>query len=442
MFDQISERFGAIFQRLGGYGRLSEKNISESLREVRRALLEADVNFRIVKEFIAEVKEKSIGSSTIKSIKPGQQIVKIIRDEMINLLGGESAPLNFDGKPPQIAMIVGLQGSGKTTFVGKFCSYLKTKGKNPIAVACDLYRPAAVDQLQTICNSVGIDFYCGKTTEDVLQTAKDGIAFAKKHGNDVVVVDTAGRLHIDEQMMMELQHLNELLSPKEIFYVADGMAGQDAVNSAKFFDEQLNFDRIVLTKMDGDSRGGAAISIVHETKKPIQFLSMGEKIEDLEEFHPDRMAGRILGMGDVVSLVEKAQSNLNEQQIARMEKKIKTASFDLNDLLDQIEQMKQMGSMEQIVSMIPGGSKLVKKGLSSNEKEMIRFRAIIQSMTSEERKTPKIIDGSRRKRIAKGSGTRLQDVNLVLKQFFQMQKLMKTMNKKHGKFRQIPSFFN
>jgi len=439
MFTQISERFSGIFQRLGGYGRLSEKNISDSLREVRRALLEADVNYKVVREFIAVVREKSLGLETIKSVKPGQQIVKIIQDEMIRLLGSSAEPPKLDGKPPISVMIVGLQGSGKTTFIAKYARYLKSKGKNPLAVACDLYRPAAVDQLKTRCKSCGADFYCGKT-DSVVATAKEGISFAKSNKNDVVIFDTAGRLHIDEPMMTELTNLHALLNPKQILFVADGMTGQDAVNSAKTFAENLDFTGLVLTKMDGDARGGAALSITKVTGKPIVFLSAGEKMDALEEFHADRMASRILGMGDIVSLVEKARTTMDAEQAAKLERKFKKATFDFNDLLEQMEQMRKMGSMGEILQMVPGGAKLMKKGFSPDKKDLVYFKAVIQSMTEKERRNPQIIDGSRRRRIASGSGTNLNKVNQVLKQFFQMQKMMKNFGKKKGNMRKFFAF--
>ncbi|MBL7052468.1 MAG: signal recognition particle protein [Candidatus Marinimicrobia bacterium] len=439
MFTQISERFSGIFQRLGGYGRLSEKNISDSLREVRQTLLEADVNYKVVREFIAGVREKSLGLETIKRVKPGQQIVKIIQDEMVRLLSSSAEPSKLEGKSPIPVMIVGLQGSGKTTFVAKYARYLKSKGKNPLAVACDLYRPAAVNQLETLCKSCGVNFYRGKT-DQVIATAKEGISFAESNKNDVVIFDTAGRLHIDEPMMMELTDLHELLHPKQVLFVADGMTGQDAVNSAKTFAENLDFTGLVLTKMDGDARGGAALSIAKVTGKPIVFLSSGEKLDALEAFHADRMASRILGMGDIVSLVEKAQTTMDTEQAAKLEKKFKKATFDLNDLLEQMEQMRKIGSMDEILQMVPGGAKLMKKGFSPDEKDLVYFKAIIQSMTEKERRNPQIIDGSRRKRIASGSGTNLSKVNQVLKQFFQMQKMMKDFGKKKGNMRKFFAF--
>lgn len=430
MFDELSERLDGFFRKIRGRGKLTEANIQESLREVRRIFLQSDVNFKVTKQFIADVTEKAVGAEVLKSITPGQQIIKIINDRLIELLGGMNAPLDISGDPPVPVMVTGLQGSGKTTFCGKLAKRLLKKGKKPLLVAADIYRPAAKKQLEVLGESIGVKVF----TQDgsVLEIAKAAMAEAHKTGADPIIFDTAGRLHIDEEMMNELKSLKEFIKPKEILFVADGMTGQDAVKSAEAFDEALDVTGIVLTKLDGDTRGGAALSIRSVTGKPIKFIGVGEKLEDLEPFHPDRIASRILGMGDVVSLVEKVQDNVNIEQAEKLARKLQKSQFTLEDFLDQMRQIKSMGSIGDMLKMIPGiGSKL--KNVSLDEKALGRTEAIICSMTLEERRVPKIIDGSRRRRIAAGSGTSVQAVNQLLNQFQQMQKMMKKFGGKGGK---------
>ncbi len=428
MLEELTSKLESTFRRLRGYGKLTEKNIDDSLKEIRRALLEADVNYKVVKDFIASVKEKAIGEEVLRSVTPGQMIVKIVHDEMVRLLGGTTATIRTAGIPPTIIMLTGLQGSGKTTFAAKLARYLQKKNRKPMLVAADVYRPAAIQQLKILGRSINVPVY-DEGVGDPVKIAFNSISQARQQMLDTVILDTAGRLHIDEQMMQELVNIKNRIRPHEILFVADGMTGQDAVNTAQQFAERLNFDGVILTKMDGDARGGAALSIKAITGKPIKFIGVGEKVDDIEQFHPDRMASRILGMGDVVTLVEKAQETIDKEKAEKLEKKLRKAEFDLEDFLDQLQQIKKMGSLESILKMIPGvGSQL--KNAQVDEKNLVRVEAIINSMTKEERRNPKILNGSRRKRIAMGSGTRVQDVNALMRQFEQMKKMMKQMNKK------------
>jgi len=428
MFEQLSENLEQVLRKLRGRGKLTESNISDGLREVRRALLEADVNYKVAKEFIATVKEKAIGQEVLQSITPGQQIVKILNDEMIRLLGGEHQDLTLDGPVPHVIMTVGLQGSGKTTFAAKLGKHLKKKGYSPLLVAADVYRPAAKDQLVGMGEKAEVPVWAnGK--EDVLAICREARRHARKNHQDVLILDTAGRLHIDAAMMEELSQVKAALAPDEILFIADGMTGQDAVNAASQFLESLDFDGVVLTKMDGDARGGAALSIRAVTRRPIKFISMGESVDSLEPFYPDRLAGRILGMGDVVSLVEKAQQTMDESTARKLNQKIKQNTFTLKDFQEQLQQIRNMGPLEQLMDMIPGMGKLKRQGLSVDGSQLDKVEAIINSMTREEREKPQIIQGSRRKRIARGSGTTVQDVNQLLKQFHQMKKMMQQMNR-------------
>ena len=427
MFDDLTEKLTDFFRKIRGRGKLTESNIAEALREVRRILLQSDVNFQVVKKFISEVQEQAVGAEVLKSITPGQQIIKIIHDKLVDILGGSNVPLDISGEPPVPLMIVGLQGSGKTTFCAKLAKRLAKKGKKPMLVAADIYRPAAVEQLRILGKDIGVPVFSleGK----VLEIAQGALLEAHRLGLDPAIFDTAGRLHIDDVMMDELKALAELIKPREILFVADGMTGQDAVKSAQAFNDALNFNGIVLTKLDGDARGGAALSIRAVTGKPIKFIGVGEKNDDIEPFHPDRIAARILGMGDVVTLVEKAQEKINTEQAEKLARKLQRAEFTLEDFLQQLQQIKNMGSLGELLKMIPGvGSKL--KNVELDENAMRRTEAIILSMTLDERNNPNIINGSRRLRIAKGSGTSVQEVNQLLNQYHQMLKMMKRMKGK------------
>ena len=424
MFEQLNTRFAEISRKLRGLGKISEKNVEETLRSVRRSLLEADVHYKIAKEFTETIKSKALGENVLKSISPGQQFVKIIYDELINLMGGTDIkePV-FEGNPPHVALIIGLQGSGKTTFAVKYANRLKQSGKNPLLVAADVQRPAAVEQLSQLAEQIQIDVYKNEDQSPV-KLSRDAVKEAKKNGNDVVIIDTAGRLQIDEEMMQELKLIKNEVQPGLTLFVADGMSGQDAVNAASEFADKVGYDGVVLTKLDGDARGGAALSIRAATGKPIVYAATGESLDALELFHPDRMAGRILGMGDVVTLVEKAQAVVGEESAKKLKEQLKSQTFTLEDFLDQLRSIKKMGPIGDIVGMIPGiGNKA--KDLVVDEGALSKTEAIILSMTADERIRPGIIDGSRRKRISKGSGTTLNDVNKVLKQFTQMKKMMK-----------------
>ena len=424
MFEQLTNRFTEIVKNLRGLGKITEKNVEDTLRSVRRTLLEADVNYKVVKNFIESVKEKALGEKVVKSITPGQQLVKIIHDELVGLMGGSSV-----GEPelslrnPSVVMIVGWQGAGKTTFCAKYAKRLKKSGKTPLLVAADVQRPAAIEQLKQLASQVGVEVHSQKD-DSPIKLSMDAVNYAKENGQDVVIIDTAGRLQIDNQMMDELKQIKERVNPELILFVADGMSGQDAVNAASEFADQVDYNGVVLTKMDGDARGGAALSILAATGKPIYYAGIGESLDALELFHPDRMTGRILGMGDVVTLVEKAQSVIDEESAKKIEEKLLKQTFTLEDFLEQLGSIKKMGPLEDIIGMIPGmGSKL--KGINLNDNALTKTEAIIQSMTPEERNNPGILDGSRRKRISTGSGTSVNEVNKVLNQFSQMKKMMK-----------------
>ncbi|PLX18785.1 MAG: signal recognition particle protein [Salinivirgaceae bacterium] len=426
MFDNLSDRLESSFKLLKGQGRISEVNIAETLKDVRRALLDADVNYKIAKDFTDEVKEKAMGANVLNAVKPGQMMVKIVHDELAELMGGKAEEINLKGQPAVILM-AGLQGSGKTTFSGKLASFLKNKkGKKPLLVAGDVYRPAAIDQLKVVGEQIGAPVYTEEGNQDPVKIAKAGIKEAKLKGYDVVIVDTAGRLAVDEAMMKEISAIKSAIKPQEILFVVDSMTGQDAVNTAKEFNDQLDFDGVILTKLDGDTRGGAALSIRRVVDKPIKFVGTGEKMDALDVFHPDRMADRILGMGDVVSLVERAQEQYDADEARKLNKKLAKNQFDFDDFLSQIQQIKKMGNIKELASMIPGVGKALKK-MDIDDDAFKGIEAIIRSMTKEERKQPNLINGSRRKRIANGSGTDVQEVNRLIKQFAETRKMMKMM---------------
>ena len=427
MFDTLTQKLDSVLKRLRGQGRISEANIAEMLREVRKVLLDADVNYKVVKQFIDNVQQKSLGKEVVTSIAPGQLIVKIIYDELVALLGTSKAEITISQTPPSIILIAGLQGSGKTTFAGKLANLLKSKGRSPLLVAADVYRPAAIDQLIMLGGEIDVPVFSSRT-DTAINIAKDSIDHARKNARDTVIIDTAGRLHVDEEMMREVESIKSSVQPHEILFVVDAMTGQDAVNTAKAFHDRLNFDGVVLTKLDGDTRGGAALSIRSIVEKPIKFVGTGEKLDALEQFHPDRMASRILGMGDIVTLVEKAQQTFDQEKAQQLEQKIRKSQFTLEDFYSQLQEIKKMGPLSQVLSMIPGANKLGNIN-DVDEKEMKYVEAIILSMTTEERQHPAIINGSRRKRIASGSGRSVQEVNKLLKQFFEMQKMMKNFTK-------------
>lgn len=426
MFTELSDKLEGVFKKLRGHGKLSEKNIQDAMKEVRLALLEADVNFRVVKKFIKDVTEKSMGEKVIKSISPGQQIVKIVYDELVETLGGQASEMAIASNPPTIIALVGLQGSGKTTMCGKLAKFYRKKNKSPLLVAADIYRPAAVDQLKTLGKNINIPVF--HEDKKPPQISKSALKHAEANNHDVVIIDTAGRLHIDDALMEELEQIKSNVHPHEIILIADAMTGQDAVNIATEFNARLDLTGVILTKMDGDARGGAALSIKQVTGKPIKMIGVGEKLDDLEVFHPDRLASRILGMGDVVSLVEKAQENIDAEEAAKLEKKLRKEAFTLEDFYNQLQQLKKMGPLESLISMLPGAGNAL-KGLKVDDSAMGQVEAIIQSMTPEERTKPHIIDGSRRRRIATGSGNTVVDVNRLLKQFGMMQKMIKKMSR-------------
>jgi signal recognition particle subunit SRP54 len=433
MFEQISEKFDGIFRRLSGQARISDQNISDAVREVRRALLEGDVNYAVARNFTDEVQKKAIGKDVVKSLNPGQVFVKIVYDELVQILGGTEAQdfmSLLTEQIPNVIMIAGLQGSGKTTFAAKLANYLKSKGRYPLLVACDVHRPAAIDQLETLGSQISVPVYVDRSASAV-DIADGSIDYAKKNARDIAIIDTAGRLHVDEEMMREAEGVRDAVNPHQILFVVDAMTGQDAVNTAQEFNRRLNFHGVVLTKLDGDARGGAAMSVRSVVQKPIRFVSLGEKLDQLEVFHPDRMASRILGMGDVVTLVEKVQENVDDQKAAKLEQRMRKNEFNLEDFRDQLMQIKKMGSLKDILSMIPGVSGAVRNA-PVDEKALVRIEAMINSMTYEERNKPHIIDGRRRKRIASGSGTTVQDINKLLKQFSEMQRMFKTLSK--GRF--------
>ncbi len=424
-FEGLAEKLQQAFRKLSSHGKLTESDVKTAMRDVRMALLEADVNYKVVKDFIAKVTERAVGSDILDSLTPSQQVIKIVNEELTELMGGQNARLTYSPTVPTIYMLCGLQGAGKTTMAGKLALMLKKQGKRPLLVACDIYRPAAIKQLQVVGEKVDVPVF-ERGQENVIETAKLAIEHARKFGFDPVILDTAGRLHIDENLMGELRDVKSAVKPTEILLVVDSMTGQDAVNVADTFNKNLGIDGVILTKLDGDTRGGAAISVKAVTGKPIKFSGTGEKLTDLEPFHPDRMASRILGMGDVLSLIEKAQDTFDEKNAAELERKMRTQTFDLNDYLKQMQQMKKMGSFEDILKMIPGiGNKLAE--IKIDEKKMGRIQAIIQSMTMEERRNPDILGASRKRRIAAGSGTTVQEINLLLKQFDQSRQLMKQM---------------
>lgn len=427
MFENLSERLEKSFKLLKGEGKITEINVAETLKDVRRALLDADVNFKIAKKFTDDVKEKALGQEVLTALKPGQLMVKLVKDELAQLMGGTFADINLKGKPAVILMS-GLQGSGKTTFSGKLANMLKKKkGRHPLLVAGDVYRPAAIDQLKVLGEQIGVPVYTEEGNMDPVKIAKAAVQEAKAKGYDVVIVDTAGRLAIDEQMMNEIAAVKAAVNPDEILFVVDSMTGQDAVNTAKEFNDRLDFDGVVLTKLDGDTRGGAALSIRSVVEKPIKFVGTGEKLEALDVFHPDRMADRILGMGDIVSLVERAQEQFDEEEAKRLQKKLAKNTFNFNDFLKQISQIKKMGSLKDVVGMIPGMGKAI-KNMDIDDDAFKHIEAIIFSMTAEERENPAIINGGRRKRIANGSGTDIQEVNRLLKQFDETRKMMRMVS--------------
>ncbi len=445
VFESLSEKLQNALSKLRSKGKLTEKDVDVAMREVRLALLEADVNYKVVKDFVKNVKSRAIGTEVMESLTPGQQVVKIVNEELTNLMGEKEAKLNFSPKPPTVVLMCGLQGSGKTTTSGKLAYNLLKQNKKPLLVACDIYRPAAIKQLEVVGEKVGVPVFTMGDKISPVDIAKAAIEYGKKNSHDWIIIDTAGRLHVDEELMEELQNIKEAVEPNEILLVVDAMTGQDAVNVAQTFNERLDITGIVLTKLDGDARGGAALSIRAVTGKPIKFVGMGEKLDQLEPFHPDRMASRILGMGDVLSLIEKAQASIDEKKAKELEKKILSQQFTLDDFLDQIEQMRNLGPLDEILGMLPGINSKALKNIDIDEKEIVKIQAIIQSMTKEERANPSIIDSSRRKRIARGSGTTVQDVNRLLKQFKETKKMMKRFTdmgktmKKKGR-RKFPFF--
>lgn len=436
IFQSLSDRLQATFKKLRGHGKLTEEDVNEAMREVRMALLEADVNFKVVKDFVKTIKERAIGQEVLDTLTPAQVVIKIVDEELTRLMGGTQSRLNISPKPPTVLMMVGLQGAGKTTSAGKLALALKKQGKHPLLVAADVYRPAAITQLEVLGKQISVPVYSVHDSKDAVAIARDSIDYSAAHACDVVIIDTAGRLQIDEKLMQELKDIKGTVHPHDILLVVDAMTGQESVNVAQTFNEALGLDGVILTKLDGDARGGAALSVKAVTGVPIKFVGMGEKIEPLEAFHPDRMASRILGMGDVLSLVEKAQTAFDLEEAKKMEKKLRKNEFTLDDFLAQMQQIKKLGSLDSILGMIPGMGGL-KKQLAGQDidldgKEMRQIEAIIRSMTPKERSDISIINGSRRKRIAKGSGTRVQDVNKLLKQFAEMQKMMKKMKKMKG----------
>ena len=437
MFENLSERLERSFKILKGQGKITELNVAETLKEVRRSLLDADVNYKIAKDFTNRVKEKALGMNVLTAVKPGQMMVKIVHDELAELMGGRNVEVNIKGNPA-IILMSGLQGSGKTTFSGKFANLLQTKkGKRPLLVACDVYRPAAIEQLKVLGQQINVPVYSDETTKDPVKIASDAIKYAKANSFDVVIVDTAGRLAVDEEMMREIAAIKAAIQPTETLFVVDAMTGQDAVNTAKEFNDRLDFDGVILTKLDGDTRGGAALSIRTVVNKPIKYVGTGEKLEALDAFHPERMADRILGMGDIVSLVEKAQEQFDAEEAKKLQKKISRNQFNFNDFLSQIQQIKKMGNIKELASMIPGVGKAL-KDVEIDDDAFNGVEAIIYSMTPKEREHPEIINGSRRIRIAKGSGTTVQEVNRVLKQLDESKKMMKMLSGGSKLMRRMP----
>lgn len=434
MFENLSDRLQRTLKNLRGEGKLTAEHIEEALKEIRMALLEADVNFKVVRDFTGKVREKALGQEVLTSLSPGQQVVKIVRDELVEILGGETARLAFHSQPPTVIMLVGLQGSGKTTSSGKLANWLKKQGKRPLLVSVDVYRPAARDQLKVIAGEIGVHLWEGSADDRPLTLCRDAMTEARNGGHDVVIIDTAGRLHIDEQLMEELDQIRAAIEPHEILFVADAMLGQDAVRSAEEFHQRLGFSGFILTKMDGDARGGAALSIKSVTGKPVKFVGMGEKFDALEPFHPDRLVSRILGMGDILSLIEKAEEVVDQKEALALQKKLRTDSFTLEDFRDQLRQVRKMGSLESLLKMLPqvGPFRDLNK-VQVDEKEITKTEAIINSMTPAERKNHQIINGSRRKRIARGSGTTVQAVNQLLKQYISARKMMRSVASGMGK---------
>jgi signal recognition particle subunit SRP54 len=430
MFDNLSLKLDRAFKTLKGTGKITEINVASTVKEIRRALIDADVNYKVAKEVTDKIKDEAMGRDVLISVSPGQLLVKITQEELTKLMGSTKVDIKLNGDP-SVILIAGLQGSGKTTFTGKLGSLLKRQGRQVLLVACDIYRPAAIDQLKVLGEQIGVEVYAEPENKNALQIASNAIAYAKKTGKKTVVVDTAGRLAVDDAMMQEIEQLKKALNPSETLFVVDSMTGQDAVNTAKTFDDRLNFDGVVLTKLDGDTRGGAAISIRHVVNKPIKFISTGEKMENLDVFHPDRMAQRILGMGDVISLVERAQQSFDEDEAKRLNAKIRQNNFNFDDFLSQLEQVKKMGNIKDLMGMIPGMGKAL-KGLDIDDDSFKPVEAIIRSMTPKERQNPDIIDGRRRKRLADGSGRNITEVNNLMKQFEDMRKMMKQMNKMGG----------
>lgn len=433
----LSEKLQNTFKRLRGKGKITPADLKEGMREVKLALLEADVNFKVVKDFVAKVTERASGADVMESLTPGQQIVKIVNEELTALMGGENEKIAISSRPPTVIMMTGLQGAGKTTTSAKLGGMFKKQGRRPILVACDVYRPAAVDQLCVVGGQLGIPVFKIDGSKEPVEISKQAVEHAKKHGNDIVIIDTAGRLHIDEQLMAELKNIKEAVDVNETLLVVDAMTGQDASNVAKSFNEQLEINGVILTKLDGDARGGAALSVRAITGKPIKFIGSGEKLDDLEAFHPDRMASRILGMGDVLSLIEKAEQAIDEKKARELEEKLKKQQFNFNDFLDQMEQMKKMGPLQNLLGLIPGIDAKALEGASIDERKMAQVEAIIKSMTNAERENPQILNSSRKRRIAAGSGTNIAQVNMLVKQFEQMQKMFKQFGsmKKKGSFR-------
>ncbi len=434
-FEGLSSRLQEITRKIRGKARITDSDLKEMLREVKLALLEADVNYKIVKEFISTIQEKALGQDVLKSLTPGQQVVKIVKDELVQLLGGETSKISFTPNPPTIIMLVGLQGSGKTTTAGKLANLLRKQGKKPLLVACDVYRPAAIKQLQVVGAQLNIPVFANENSKDVVHIARQAMSVAMSKLNDVVILDTAGRLHIDEELMEELKKLKSNVKPHEILLVVDSMTGQDAVNVAQKFSDTVGIDGIVLTKLDGDTRGGAALSVKNVTGKPIKFAATGEKLNDIEEFHPDRMAQRILGMGDILSVIEKAEESFDLEQAEKLEKQMKKKELDLDDYLLQIRQVKKMGSFSSLLKLIPGMNQI--KDLKVDDKEFEKIEAIICSMTKEEKRNTKLLNASRRQRIAKGSGTTVQDINKFMKSFEMTQKMMKQMKNNKGGMKKL-----
>ncbi len=425
MFDALSERLQNAFQGLKGHGKLTSEDVDQAMREIRLALLEADVNFKVVREFVAQVKQRALGAEVMESLTPAQQVIKIVNEELTALMGAGDSKLAFSAHPPTVVLMAGLQGSGKTTACAKLARFLKKDGKRPVLVAADVYRPAAIEQLQTLGQRVGVPVFAPGADVDPVDIARDGVAYAREHG-DVAIIDTAGRLHVDDELMDELARIRSTVKPHNILLVVDAMTGQDAVNAAEAFRQKVELDGVVLTKLDGDARGGAALSVRAVTGRPVKFASTGEKLDDFDVFHPDRMASRILGMGDVLSLIEKAEESLDEKKAAEMEARLRRAEFTFEDFLEQLKQVRKMGSLSSILSMLPGvpGMKEL-KNVQVDDRQIDRIEAMIFSMTPRERRNPDIIDGSRKQRIARGSGTTVQDVNLLLKQYREMQKMLK-----------------